>query len=307
MPGATPEKGKRQLQRTTTESCVFHFVSAGPKPETPTIIPPPPLARMQPQRRGRGRPRKKRRVMQKSRSRSPNPGPSHSLNHITRPSDNTDHPSDEVAHPHPLDDGAEVVNIGEEPDTGDPSLRDLHAGMKPSRSDGCALDREPVELEDKFLYGGTIKVKGPMANMKVNPDDEWLPLKERRKLDSRKKGKIIHPSQEIKDTHWCQGKRKAHSHGPDVAAKSERSQRRPQHVRAMKNQTKLTNFKFLVTSSHRSTSPSTSAPSSQALSVDASRVSSVGPSGVLSVAPSPVPSPLGNSGSWHSSTSTRGC
>ncbi len=92
--------------------------------------------------------------------------------------------------------------MDKEPDTGDPSLRDLHASMKPSRSDGCALDREP-ELEDKLLCGGAIKVNRPMVNMKVNPDDEWLPLKERRKLDSRKKGKIVHPSQEIKDTHWC--------------------------------------------------------------------------------------------------------
>jgi len=230
---------------------------------------------MQPQRRGRGRPRKKQKVKQKSRSRSPNPDPSHSLNHITRLSDNTENPSDEVAHPL---DGVEDVKIGEEPDTGDPSSRDLHAGMKPPRLDGRAFDRE-LELEDKLLNGGAIEVNGPMVNMKVNPDDEWLPLKERRK--------------------WCQGKRKAYSHGPDIAAKSERTQRRPQHVRQMRNQTQLTNFKFLVASSHQSTSPSITAPSSQALSVDASRVSSVGPSGVSSVAPSPVPLSLGNSGSFH--------
>ena len=131
-------------------------------------------------------------MKQTSRSRSPNPGPSRSLNHITHPSDNIDHPSDEVAH---LPDGVEDVKIGEEPDTGDPSLRNLHAGMRPSRLDGRALDKRP-ELKDKL---GTIKVNGSMVNMKVNPDDEWLPSKERRKLDARQKGKIVHPSQDIKD------------------------------------------------------------------------------------------------------------
>jgi len=109
--------------------------------------------------------------------------------------------------------------------TGDPTLWDPHAGMKPSKLDNCASNGE-LELEDELPYRGTIEVNDPMLNMMFDlcDDDKWLPLREQIKADTRIKGKFAHPSQEIRDTHWCQGKRKTPYCGPNIAAKLARTQ-----------------------------------------------------------------------------------
>ncbi len=82
--------------------------------------------------------------------------------------------------------------------------------------------------------------------------------------------------------------------------KSEQTQRHPQHVRAMRGQTRLTGFSFTIPSPHSSPAPltSTSPVPSHGPSVVPSPVPSCGPSvapspvllHVLSVMPSPVPS-----------------
>ena len=76
------------------------------------------------------------------------------------------------------------------------------------------------------------------------------------------------------------GKRKTYYHGPNVASKSAQVQRQPQHVRMMRNQTKLTEHMFSKSSSR---SPHLHSP---VLSRAMSRVPSV----VLSCAPSIAPS-----------------
>ena len=70
---------------------------------------------------------------------------------------------------------------------------------------------------------------------KLDDNDEWLPWNEQRMKDSKIQGEIIHPCQEIEGTHWCQGKRKSHSHRPNIAAKSKQAQQCPKHIQAMKN------------------------------------------------------------------------
>lgn len=118
-------------------------------------------------------------------------------------------------------DDVEVAGVNPELDTRDLTLWDLPVGMKPSKLDDCASDGE-LELEDNLPYGGMIKVNNPMLDIMFDlcDDDKWLPLREWIKADTRIKGKFARPSQEIKDTHWCQGKRKTAYDGPNIAAKS---------------------------------------------------------------------------------------
>ena len=108
------------------------------------------------------------------------------------------------------------------------------------------------------------------------------------------------------------GKRKAHYHGPDVASKSAQTQRRPHHVRAMRNQTRLTDHMFMKSSSR---SPHLYLPAlSRAASTVPSVVSSCVPSShapsshvpsscMPSIPPSPEPSsnsPSSGDSSWAS-------
>jgi len=240
-----------------------------------------PLPPTQPQHQGQGRPQKVKDVGKKGRPHPLDPDPS--LSDSIHPSGDIDCPQDDV----------EVAGIDPELDTGDPTLWDPHVGMKPSELDDCASDGE-LELEDDLPYGGAIEVNDSMLDMMfdLHDDNKWLPLREQIKVDARIKGKFACPSQKIKDTHWCQGKRKMPYHGPDIATKSARTQRHPQHIQAMRNQMKLTDLGFQVTSSPPSTSPPTSISSSWALSVAASRVSSLGSSYMLLVVPSTMPLPI---------------
>ena len=78
-------------------------------------------------------------------------------------------------------------------DIGNPRLWDAHAGMKPSWLDGCASDGEVDDLP----HGGAKELNSTMIEMMLNLGDydkrnnEWLPPKERIKLEARKKGIIV--------------------------------------------------------------------------------------------------------------------
>jgi hypothetical protein len=91
-------------------------------------------------------------------------------------------------------------------DIGDPKLWDPHASLKPSKCDGCALDGE-VEIEDNLTYGGAREVNGVMVDMMLDLGDydkrdiEWLPPKEQRKLEARKKGSQLVEDANVKSTH----------------------------------------------------------------------------------------------------------
>jgi len=91
-------------------------------------------------------------------------------------------------------------------DTGDPKLWDPHTGLKPSMHDGHTLDGE-VEIEDDLPYRGMREVNGTMVDMMLNlgnydeRDTEWLPLKEQRKLEARKKGSQLVEDVNVKSTH----------------------------------------------------------------------------------------------------------
>src|SRR6266851_7341532 len=91
-------------------------------------------------------------------------------------------------------------------DTGNPKLWDPHAGMKPSKRDGHALDGE-VEIEDNLPYGGAKEVNSAMVDMMLDLGDyderdaEWLPPKEQRRLEARKKGRQLVDDTNAKSTH----------------------------------------------------------------------------------------------------------
>ena len=82
-----------------------------------------------------------------------------------------------------------------ESDTGAPDSWDPHAGLKPSKMDGCASDAE-VEMEDELPPGGEEEVNAAMVELMIKlegcdeRDEEWLPPKEKRKVMARKKGMI---------------------------------------------------------------------------------------------------------------------
>jgi hypothetical protein len=238
--------------------------SQTPAPARPPCTPPC----MKPTR-PRGRPRKRRKGNDKRpvEQAPPCPGPSR------------DRPSHDA---NDLDDS----------DTGALDDWDPHAGLKPSALDECGSDVD-VEMEDDLPYGEEDEIRGILVDMMVDLDDwdardtEWLPPNEQRKLAARKTGRVSFTSKLIK-TYRCSGKRKSHYHGPDVAAKSERTQRRPKHLRARRNQTKLTGFLFTVSSAHSSPAPSSSA--SRVSSVAVSRASSAASSRVPLALPSPVSS-----------------
>ena len=73
--------------------------------------------------------------------------------------------------------------------------------MKPTHLDGCASDDE-VDLEDDLPYGADIEVNGPMVNFMLEHGDEdlddldWLPPRERAKLEQRITKGMISPTSE---------------------------------------------------------------------------------------------------------------
>ncbi len=94
-----------------------------------------------------------------------------------------------------------------------------------------------------------------MINMMVELGDhdehdmEWLPAKEWKIIDARKKGVVSFQDANVRVLTMPSGKRKTHYHGPDVASKSAQAQQWPHHVRAMRNQTRLTDHMFIKSSS----------------------------------------------------------
>jgi len=95
-------------------------------------------------------------------------------------------------------------------DAEDPKyLRDIRAGLKPSPLDAATLDAATLdaetldaetddegEIEDDLPYGAEKEVNSVMVDMMIELGDcderdmEWLPAKERRKVEARKKGML---------------------------------------------------------------------------------------------------------------------
>jgi hypothetical protein len=81
-----------------------------------------------------------------------------------------------------------------ESDTSMPSSWNPHAGLKPSEMDNQASNAD-VKMESELLPGGEEEVNTAMVNLMIDlegdkRDEEWLPLREKRKLMARKKGMI---------------------------------------------------------------------------------------------------------------------
>jgi len=108
-----------------------------------------------------------------------------------------------------------------------PGLQELHVGLKPLPlpEDGEALDSEG-EIEDDLPYGADKEVNSTMINMMVELGDhderdmEWLPAKEWKIINTRKKGVVSFQDVNVRVLTMPSGKRKTHYHGPDVASKS---------------------------------------------------------------------------------------
>jgi hypothetical protein len=135
---------------------------------------------------------------ERKRDQVPSPGPSRA-----RPAGDVDDDDDE-----PFDS-----------DAGDPKLlRDLHAGLKPTPLDEAALDEEVSdeegEIEDDLPYGADKEVNSGMVDMMLelgdcNEDDmEWLPAKERKKVDARKRGIVSTQDANVRKTYQAVRKEK---------------------------------------------------------------------------------------------------
>jgi hypothetical protein len=80
-------------------------------------------------------------------------------------------------------------------DIGTHELWDPHAGLKPSPLNDCASDAN-IKMEDDLPCGADTELNSAMVDMIIDLDDgdeqdlEWLPLRERSKLDARKTGLI---------------------------------------------------------------------------------------------------------------------
>ena len=169
-----------------------------------------------------------------------------------------------------------------------PGLQELHVGLKPLPlpEDGEALDSEG-EIEDDLPYGADKEVNSTMINMMVELGDhderdmEWLPAKEWKIINTRKKGVVSFQDVNVRVLTMPSGKRKTHYHGPDVASKLAQAQWWPHYVHTMQNQTRLTDHMFIKSSSQ---SPHLHSPAS-------SRAASTVPLVALSCVPSIAPSP----------------
>ncbi|KAH9967529.1 hypothetical protein BC827DRAFT_1152825 [Russula dissimulans] len=125
----------------------------------------------------------------------------------------TENLEDVICVTHCLTSAQKQYDVEAQSDTGSTTVEallwDPHAGMKPSPLDEWESDASD-EIEDTLPYGASQAIQSLMVDMMVELDDEdaqdidWLPPRERRKLEARKKDK---------------GKRKIHSHGPNIAAK----------------------------------------------------------------------------------------
>jgi hypothetical protein len=93
------------------------------------------------------------------------------------------------------------------PNTGQPKEWKHCTCLKPSWLDGAALDSE-VEIIEDLPYGASQEVNTSMVDMMASLDDcdvcdlEWLPPKEQRKLDERKKG-VSNDFKGLMSTYLC--------------------------------------------------------------------------------------------------------
>ena len=87
------------------------------------------------------------------------------------------------------------VDLDSESDTGVPGSWDPHAGLKPSEMDDQASDAD-VKMESELPPGGEEVVNAAMVKLMIDlegcdePDEEWLPPREKRKVMARKTGMI---------------------------------------------------------------------------------------------------------------------
>lgn len=146
---------------------------------------------------------------------------------------------------------AEDLQETESEDYGDEEW-DPHAGMKPSLVDAEVSDEcwdpedDPEEVSNEAFNTLMVKMLSDLGDDDPH-DHEWKPRHKQRK-------KIVKNGQFMPITlyvcvltlSWTEGPRKAPSFGPDVSAKSARSQRRPKHRRAMHDQSRLTSFEFTL-------------------------------------------------------------
>jgi len=115
-------------------------------------------------------------------------------------------PSPSPSHAQPLGDVEGDDNDSFDSDAGVPKLWDPHVGLKPSEVDGQVSDDE-VEIDGNLLYGGDKEVNSMMVNMMVElgdcdeHDEEWLPEKERKKLEARKKGNVSFRDANVRNTY----------------------------------------------------------------------------------------------------------
>jgi hypothetical protein len=104
-------------------------------------------------------------------------------------------PSPGPSHLWPAKSDGVDVDLDSESDTGTPSSWDPHAGLKPSEMDDQALDAD-VEMESELLPGGEEVVNTAMVKLMIDlkgcnePDEEWLPPREKRKVMARNTGMI---------------------------------------------------------------------------------------------------------------------
>jgi|SRR6266850_283367 len=85
------------------------------------------------------------------------------------------------------------VNDGNQSDTGPVELWNPHVGLKPSKEDGDASDGEVI-IEDDLPYGAMFQVNNNLIEMLIEMEDardlDWLPPKDWKRLEMRKKGMI---------------------------------------------------------------------------------------------------------------------
>jgi len=101
------------------------------------------------------------------------------------------------------------INDGNWSDTGPAQLWNPHVGLKPSEEDGDASDGKVV-IEDDLPYGATFEVNDNLIEMLIEMEDAhdllWLPPKEQKQLEMRKKGEIIRKSNHASTYFEVQGR-----------------------------------------------------------------------------------------------------
>ncbi len=122
--------------------------------------------------------------------------------------------------------------------TGDPELWDPNMGSKLSPQDNWGPDSE-VEVEEVLSYGGAREMNSAMIDMIIElgdfdeHDGKWLLVKERLRLEAKKKGIVSFQVMNSKSTHHgdqererpitmgpiLQGSREKHNNAPTTSTR----------------------------------------------------------------------------------------